>query len=314
MLLMWGRSCTCAPDFLPPRGVALATEIFGNLWATSSSEGHDDATTESHPASPLAPPAAEALSDYQLVERVRAGDAVAFELIMRRHNRRLFRLARSILRSGAEAEDVVQETYVRAYAGLDRFVGPHNLTAWLARIAANEALGRVRGWGRVVSLDEYAAKEDGAARPTETMTPRQPDPERLTGNGELRRLLEGAIDALPDDFRTVFVLRAVEGMSIAETAEAPSIRPETVKTRFHRARHRLQETLGARLDALLPVTFEFGGESCDRIVAAVLARLSPLFDAARHEATRSATELPDNERVARIPPEYGNATPTKRSF
>ena len=249
-----------------------------------------------HPASPLAPPAAEALSDYQLVERVRAGDAVAFELIMRRHNRRLFRLARSILRSGAEAEDVVQETYVRAYAGLDQFVGPHNLAAWLARIAANEALGRVRGWGRVVSLDEYAAKEDGAARPIETMTSRQPDPERLTGNGELRRLLEGAIDALPDDFRTVFVLRAVEGMSIAETAEALSIRPETVKTRFHRARHRLQETLGARLDALLPATFEFGGERCDRIVAAVLARLRPSFDAARHDAMRSATALPDDEQ------------------
>ena len=135
------------------------------------------------------------------------------------------------------------------------------------------------------------------------MTSRQPDPERLTGNGELRRLLEGAIDALPDDFRTVFVLRAVEGMSIAETAEALSIRPETVKTRFHRARHRLQETLGARFDALLPATFEFGGERCDRIVAAVLARLRPSFDAARHDATRPATALPDMSRTARIPTE-----------
>jgi RNA polymerase sigma-70 factor (ECF subfamily) len=227
------------------------------------------------------------------VERVRSGDAVAFELIMRRHNQRLFRLARSILRSGVEAEDVVQETYVRAFASLDQFVGPHNLAAWLARIAANEALGRVRGRGRVVSLDEYVAREDDGARPVETMTSRQPDPERLTGNGELRRLLEAAIDALPDDFRTVFVLRAVEGMSIAETAEALSIRPETVKTRFHRARHRLQEALGARLDALLPATFEFGGERCDRIVAAVLARLQPSFDAARRDALRSATALPD---------------------
>jgi RNA polymerase sigma-70 factor, ECF subfamily len=249
----------------------------------------------SHPTVRSAPPAAAVLSDYELVERVRAGDAVAFELIMRRHNRRLFRLARSILRSGPEAEDVVQETYVRAYASLDQFVGPHSLAAWLARIAANEALGRVRGWGRVVSLDEYVGHEDGAARPIETMTSRQADPERLTGNGELRRLLEGAIEALPDDFRTVFVLRAVEGMSIAETAEALSIRPETVKTRFHRARHRLQETLGARLDVLLPVTFEFGGERCDRIVAAVLARLPSSFDAARRNAVRSATALPDNE-------------------
>jgi RNA polymerase sigma-70 factor, ECF subfamily len=253
------------------------------------------------PAAPLAPSAAAELSDYELVERVRAGDAVAFELIMRRHNRRLFRLARSILRSGAEAEDVVQETYVRAYASLDQFLGPHNLAAWLARIAANEALGRVRGWGRVVSLEEYAAREDVAARLGETMTSRQSDPERLTGNGELRRLLEGAIDGLPDDFRTVFVLRAVEGMSIAETAEALSIRPETVKTRFHRARHRLRETLGARLDALLPATFEFGGASCDRIVATVLARLRPAFDAARRDAMRSATALPDNEREGSCP-------------
>ena len=115
---------------------------------------------------------APVLSDDELVERARVGDAVAFELIMRRHNRRLFRLARSILRSGAEAEDVVQETYVRAYANLDQFVGPHNLAAWLARIAANEALGRMRGWGRVVSLDEYMGEEAVAARPVETMTSR----------------------------------------------------------------------------------------------------------------------------------------------
>ena len=109
--------------------------------------------------------------------------------------------------------------------------------------------------------------------PVEAMTSRQPDPERLTGNGELRRLLEGAIDGLPDDFRTVFVLRAVEGMSIAETAEALSIRPETVKTRFHRARHRLQETLGARLDALLPATFD----SAAKVAIGSSRRCSPGF-------------------------------------
>lgn len=243
------------------------------------------------PTSPLVPTAAPGLSDFGLVGRVRAGDAGAFELIMRRHNRRLFRLARSILRNRAEAEDVVQETYVRAYASLDQFVGPHSFAAWLARIAANEALGRVRGWGRVVSLDDYVSDSDGEAdvRRIETMTSQQPDPEHLTGNGELCRLLEGAIDALPDDFRAVFVLRALEGMSVAETAEALSLRPETVKTRFHRARHRLQETLGARFDALMPVVFEFGGERCDRIVAAVLARLGPSLETARHKATRPET-------------------------
>jgi RNA polymerase sigma-70 factor (ECF subfamily) len=229
------------------------------------------------------------LADHDLVERVRAGDAVAFELIMRRYNRRLFRLARSILRNAPEAEDVVQESYVRAYAKLGDFVGPDGFAAWLARIAANEALGRVREWGRVVSLDDYVSDGEGDAdvRHGETMTSRQPDPERLTGSGELRRLLEDAIDTLPDDFRTVFVLRAVEGMSVAETAAALSIRPETVKTRFHRARQRLQATLGVRFDALMPVAFEFGGARCDRIVAAVLARLGPYFEAPGDTAARS---------------------------
>ena len=143
------------------------------------------------PTSPLVPTAAPGLSDFGLVGRVRAGDAGAFEFIMRRHNGRLFRLARSILRN--RAEDVVQETYVRAYASLDQFVGPHSFAAWLARIAANEALGRVRGWGRVVSLDDYLSDSDGEAdvRRSETMTSQQPDPEHLTGYGELMSLARG---------------------------------------------------------------------------------------------------------------------------
>jgi RNA polymerase sigma-70 factor (ECF subfamily) len=216
---------------------------------------------------------------------VRAGDAAAFELIMRRHNQRLFRLARSVLRNAAEAEDVVQETYVRAFAKLDDFKGPGGFPAWLARIAYNEALGRVRGAERVVSLHDYVSDGDGDGdvRHIETMTSPHPDPERLTGYGELRRLLEDAIDALPDDFRAVFVLRAVEGMSLAETAATLSIPPETVKTRLHRARLRLQEALGARFDALMPAAFEFAGARCDRIVAAVLARIGPALEEARQQ-------------------------------
>jgi RNA polymerase sigma-70 factor (ECF subfamily) len=235
------------------------------------------------PTSRLAPADAPELSDYGLVERVRAGDAAAFELIMRRHNRRLFRLARSVLRNAAEAEDVVQETYVRGFARLDEFRGPDGFPAWLARIAYNEALGRVRGAERVVSLYDYlsAGDGDGDVRRIETMTSPHPDPERLTGYGELRRMLEDAIDALPDEFRAVFMLRAVEGMSVAETAEALSIPPETVKTRLHRARHRLQEALGARFEALMPAAFEFAGARCDGIVAAVLARLGPALAARR---------------------------------
>lgn len=214
---------------------------------------------------------------------------------MRRHNRRLFRLARSVLRNAAEAEDVVQETYLRAFANLDAFAGPAGFSAWLARIAYNEALGRVRGRGRVISLHDHVSDGDGDAdgRGSETMTPRHLDPERLTGNGELRRLLEDAIDALPNEFRAVFIARAVECMSVAETAAALSIRPETVKSRFHRARHRLQETLGARFEALIPAAFEFGGARCDRIVAAVLARLGPALQTAQGGSHRDVDAQPD---------------------
>jgi RNA polymerase sigma-70 factor (ECF subfamily) len=180
------------------------------------------------PPSPRAPAGAPTLSDHGLVERVRAGDAAAFELIMRRHNRRLFRLARSVMRNAAEAEDVVQETYLRAFAKLDDFKGPDGLSAWLARIAYNEALGRVRGRNRVVALHDYVSDGAGAADvgAVDTMTSRPPDPELLAGNGELRRMLEDAIDAMPEDFRAVFVLRTVEGMSVIETADALSIAPQ----------------------------------------------------------------------------------------
>jgi RNA polymerase sigma-70 factor, ECF subfamily len=223
--------------------------------------------------------------DRLLVERARAGDAIAFELIMRRYNRRLFRLARSVLRNAAEAEDVVQETYVRAYARLGDFVGPHGFSTWLGRIAMNEALGRLRGRDRVVSLDDYVKWGEGQSdvRRVETLMAHQPDPERMAGDGELRRLLEQSIDRLPDEFRVVFVLRAVEGLSVAETAESLSILPQTVRTRFHRARRLLQEALGARFEALMPTAFEFGGERCDRIVATALRRLEPALQTARRK-------------------------------
>jgi len=226
---------------------------------------------------------ATAPTGAQLVDRVRAGDAVAFELIMRRYNQRLYRLARGILRNDSEAEDVVQESYVRAFEKLDDFIGPDGLSAWLCRIAVNEALGRLRKRGRVISLDDYVCGADGGAdvRRIETMRTQQPDPERLAANSELRQLLEAAIDALPDEFRAVFVLRAVEGMSVSETAQCLSIRPETVKTRFHRGRHLLQGALGTRLDTLMPSAFAFAGENCDRIVAAVLTRLGPSLETAR---------------------------------
>ena len=204
-----------------------------------------------HPAQLSAP------SDAELATRARRGDDLAFELIMRRHNRRLFRLARSLVGRDHEAEDVLQEAYLRAYARLDDLASGDALAAWLARIVANEALGRLRATARVVSLEEFRAK---AGTDHEDDTDRgpasdQPDPERLAASGELRRLLEGAVDALPEEFRTVFVLREVEGLSTAETAAYLAIRPETVKTRLHRARRQLQEALagGAARRRALPV-------------------------------------------------------------
>lgn len=222
------------------------------------------------------------VDDSVLVERVRDGDRAAFELIMRRHNQRLYRLARGILRNGAEAEDTVQETYLRCFEKLGDFIGPAGFPAWLGQIVVNEALGRLRKQGRVISLDDYAARSDGRHRQAgvpqqegygAAMKSQDPDPERLAASGELRRLIERAVDALPEDFRTVFILRAVESLSVAETADYLAIRPETVKTRFHRARKQIQATLGSELDALMPSVFGFAGDRCDRIVAGVLQRL-----------------------------------------
>jgi RNA polymerase sigma-70 factor (ECF subfamily) len=222
---------------------------------------------------------APAPPDAELVARARRGDGLAFELIMRRHNRRLFRLARGLVWNDAEAEDVLQESYVRAYARLGDLADGRALAAWLARIVANEALGRRHAAARVVSFEEHRARgrvgDDGEGDATAASDPAsdQPDPERLAASGELRRLLEAAVDALPDEFRAVFVLREVEGLSTAETAACLALRPETVKTRLHRARCQLQEALGERLLAASPSLFEFQGARCDRVVGHVLPRL-----------------------------------------
>jgi RNA polymerase sigma-70 factor (ECF subfamily) len=194
---------------------------------------------------------------------------------MRRHNRRLFRLARSLLKNDAEAEDVLQEAYVRAYARLGGLASDQALATWLARIVANEALGRLRAAARVVSLEDHRmrGRGDGQDDGTDDPASDQPDPERLGASGELRRLLQAAVEALPEEFRAVFVLREVEGLSTAETAACLALRPETVKTRLHRARRMLQEALGERLLAVSPSLFEFDGGRCDRVVAQVLPRL-----------------------------------------
>ena len=219
-------------------------------------------------------------SDAALVERARGGDGTAFETIMRRNNRRLFRTARSILKDEAEAEDVVQETYIRAYLKLDQFAGNASLSTWLVRIAINEALMRRRktaplnGMDAMTDLSDETNPETGLNGFGLWAGRGVPDnPEAGAARGEIRRFLEQAIDQLPAPFRTVFMLRAIEEFSTEDTAACLGIPQATVKTRFHRAKRLLREGLSQQLEAMLADTFPFAGSRCDRIVAGVLGRL-----------------------------------------
>lgn len=213
------------------------------------------------------------LPDRQVVDRVLQGDGASFELIMRRHNRRLYRIARGILRNETEAEDAVQAAYVRAFEKLEEYRGTGPFSAWLAKIAVNEALGRLRRAGPAtnVSLDDPEHEEE--ANFMVELTDYGPSPEQSAARGEFRRLLETAIDALPDAYRLVFILRGAEEMSVTETAACLELAEATVKTRYHRARKILQQHLAGMVDASAAEVFPFAGERCDRIVAGVFERL-----------------------------------------
>ena len=217
------------------------------------------------------PPNREA--DAELAARAAAGDQRAFETIMRRNNQLLFRTARSILKNDEEAEDAVQEAYLHAYRALGSFRADARLSTWLVRIAANEALGRLRRRGAdVIPLNTVT---DAAAAHTETFMDQDPNgqPEHVAERAEVRKLIEARIDMLPDAFGTVFVLRAVQEFTVEETAAALSIPEATVRTRFFRARGLMREGLSRDLDLAYEEVFAFGGERCDRIVARVMARL-----------------------------------------
>jgi RNA polymerase sigma-70 factor (ECF subfamily) len=204
--------------------------------------------------------------DEDIVARVCAGDAGLFELLMRRHNQRVYRAARAIVRNEDEAEDVMQHAYVRAYEHLHEFEGRARFATWVTRIAVHEALARTRHARR---FEPMSADSEDAAMPH-----RSASPEEHVSDREMRALLEPAIDALPDEFRAVFVLRAVEELSGAETAEVLGIPEETVKTRLFRARGRLQLVLLHSLEPRLARTFEFQRPRCDRVVRAVLRRIA----------------------------------------
>jgi RNA polymerase sigma-70 factor (ECF subfamily) len=207
--------------------------------------------------------------ELELAARAAGGDAVALEAIMRRHNRTLYRAARSILKSDAEAEDAVQEAYVRAYQALPRFRGEANLGTWLTRIAVNEALARLRRRRREDNVVVFGETFDPDAASSASTS----SPEGAAMREQVRALLERHVDRLPAAFRTVFVLRALEEMSVDEVAACLEIAPVTVRTRYFRARALLREGLERELDVASTDAFGFAGARCDRIVTAVLLRI-----------------------------------------
>jgi RNA polymerase sigma-70 factor (ECF subfamily) len=216
-----------------------------------------------------------ASDDAGLVARIVGGDLTAFQQLMRLHNTALFRAARAIVRDDADAEDVLQEAYISAYRHLPEFRGDARLSTWLTRIVINAALGRLRARRRdnvVALLDD---RPPGSAEPREQAMDEDPHtaPEASAMRAELRRLLEKKIDALPLAFRTAFVLREVEEMTIEEAAECLGVPAATVRTRVFRARALLRESLAEEMDVATADVFAFAGARCDRIVAGVLARL-----------------------------------------
>lgn len=218
------------------------------------------------------------LPDVEIARRIAADDRDAFRLLMRRYNQTLYRTARSILKDDAEAEDAVQEAYLHAYRAMGQFRGDAKLSTWLVRIVVNESIGRARKRNRsaeIIHIDNDVDHDRDAAGVTmnEGISTQ---PERAALRSETRRLLEKIIDTLPNAFGTVFALRAIEEISVEETAAALDIPVATVRTRFFRAKGLLREALSREVDFACEDAFAFAGDRCDRIVAGVLARLDDL--------------------------------------
>ena len=216
----------------------------------------------------------EALQDADLVRMAVQRDEGAFRVIMQRHNRRLYRSARSIVRDDNEAEDIVQEAYVNAFSNLASFRGDSSLATWLTRIALNEALARVRHRRPIVELAALdAAERDKAQIIPFPLMAMNTDPERTAAQREIRDLIERAIDALPEPYRIVFVMREIEDMSVEEAADFLGLRQATVKTGLHRARRLLRKALDTQLATTLTEAFPFGGMRCARMTDVILQRL-----------------------------------------
>ena len=217
----------------------------------------------------LALPVVEPISDEEVVARVLAGETALFEVIMRRYNQRLYRAARAITRDDSRAEDILQAAYVHAYEHLWQYSGTGSFGGWLTRIAVNEALGRMR---RTRRFEDFEGEGDGMDR----FEAPGPTPEQAAAASEATRLIESLVENLPDGSRSVFMLRDVEGMTTAETAEALNITEENVKIRLHRARALLRQGLSAYADRETGRAFAFHASRCDRVVAGVFARIAGL--------------------------------------
>ena len=214
------------------------------------------------------------LLESELVAYARAGDRQAFRAIMKRCNQRLFRIARAVVRDEAEAEDVLQEAYTRAFSAIATFRGEAGIATWLTRIVLNEAHGRLRRRKLTVDLDQVEAAQESAQVLNFPGMTKSENPEADAARAQIRRILERAVDALPEPFRLVFILREVEELSVEETADHLNLRVETVKTRLHRARRRLREALDAQLADVMVGAYPFLGTRCERITEAVLRRLA----------------------------------------
>jgi RNA polymerase sigma-70 factor, ECF subfamily len=211
------------------------------------------------------------VSDEDLVHRIRRGETALYEIVMRRYNQRIYRIARAILRNDADAEDVMQEAYVRAYEHLNEFAGEAKFATWLTKIAVYEALARLRG--RAKTSAPKSISDVNSHIMNRAMT-NERDPERQAYDQELKLVLEHAIETLPESYRSVFLLRVVEGLDVTETATALEIGVEAVKTRLHRGRALLRKELERRAGIAAPQLFPFHLSRCDRVVEGVMRRIS----------------------------------------
>jgi len=215
------------------------------------------------------------LPDAEIVGRILAGERALFEILMRKHNQQLYRAARAVVNDEAEVEDIMQQAYFNAFTHLHQFEERARFSTWMTRIVLNEAFARRKKRQRVDAFAGHHHGDDNGEIMEATTS--QPDPERQAYAQELRRVLEDAVDALPEAYRTVFMLRDVEGLSTSETGEDLGLGEEAVKTRLHRARAMIRRTVSARIGGAAEQAFEFHAPRCDRVVAAVLARIDRTF-------------------------------------